>query len=44
MKQLCLQQETVNAKLMAMVDRLAASEADAEDDGAEAEEEVPSAE
>ena len=44
MKQLCLQQETVNAKLMAMVDRLAASDADAESDGAEAEEEVPPAE
>ena len=32
MKQLCLQQETVNAKLMAMVDRLATPEQD-EDEG-----------
>ena len=37
MKQLCLQQETVNAKLMAMVDRLATSEQDEEDGEAAAE-------
>ena len=47
MKQLCLQQETVNAKLAAMIERLAAdapAEEEAEAEGEMAAEETPAAE
>ena len=43
MRQLCLQQETVNGKLAALVDRLASDAPDGDDDALEAEE-APAAE